>query len=299
MTKFWLSPYHLTFIHSGKRRQGYLLKVQDPDFEQGYADIFPWPEFGDPLFQDIPNLLKVNRLSPLLKRSMETARVDGLARAQKKSLLEGLKRRNHYLVQDIDAFTTEELIEAQEKNFRCFKIKVCRHPEFEISQLEGLRKLLNRNSLLRLDANAMGNESFFKNLESIRDKVEFIEDPFGDCKLWQSQWPFAYDQPGFDFEKVQTSWQIIKPAKQSKEDIKAKKLIYTSSMDHPVGLAHGLLFASQQGPQIYDDGFMSYKVYRKTPFHSFIHEEGPWLSFQPGLGVGFDEILKQQEWTEL
>ena len=170
---------------------------------------------------------KINKLSPLLKRSLETAELDGRARNQKKSLLENLKRRNHYFM---NTLTVDELIRAQNQNFRRFKVKVCQHPELELSQLECLQKLLTKQNLLRLDCNGRGDEEFFKNLEPVRDKIEFIEDPFSNSKRWHSSWPFAYDQPGFDFEKVQTSWQVIKPNKQSREDMKGKKLVYTSSM---------------------------------------------------------------------
>ncbi len=296
MRKLWLSPYELTLTFSGKKRKGYLLKVQDRDFEEGYSDIFPWPEFGDPCYEEIPGLLNANKLPPLLKRSLETAGLDGEARNRKESLLENIKRRNHYLM---NTLTVNELTKAQDQNFRRFKIKVCRHPELELSQLECLKKLLTKQNLLRLDCNGRGDEEFFKNLESIRDNIEFIEDPFSNSKRWHSSWPFAYDHPGFDFEKVQTSWQIIKPNRQSKEDIKGKKLVYTSSMGHPVGLAHGFLFANRQGPQYYDDGFMSHRVYQTNSFYPFIQEEGSWLSFKPGLGIGFDGVLKQQEWTKL
>lgn len=296
MTKLWLSPYELVLNVSGTRRRGYLLKIQTQDFEEGYGDIFPWPEFGDPQYEDIPKLLLENKLSPLLKRSLETAKMDGKARDQKKSLLENLKRRNHYLM---EALTVAELTKAKDRNFRRFKIKVCHCPELELSQLECLKKLLTKQNLLRLDCNGRGDEEFFKNLEIVRENIEFIEDPFNDSKRWHSSWPFAYDQPGFDFAKVQTSWQIIKPNKQSKEDIKGKKVVYTGSMEHPVGLAHGFLFATQQGAQSYEDGFMSHKIYQTNAFHHFIQEEGPWLSFKPGLGIGFDEVLKRQDWIKL
>ena len=296
MTKLWLSPYELVLTLSGEKRKGYLLKVQDQDFKEGYGDIFPWPEFGDPRYEEIPKLLNVNKLPPLLKRSLETAKLDGKARSQKKSLLENLKRRNHYFM---NTLTVDELRKAQDRNFRRFKVKVCLHPDLELSQLECLQKLLKKQNFLRLDCNGKGDEEFFKNLESLRESIEFIEDPFSNSKGWHSSWPFAYDQPGFAFEKVQTSWQIIKPNKQSKEDIKGEKIVYTSSMGHPVGLAHGFFFASRQGPQYHDDGFMSHKLYQNNSFYPFIQEEGSWLSFKPGLGIGFDEALKGQEWTKL
>ena len=329
MTKFRLSPYELTFSHSGQKRKGFLLKIQNQNFEEGYSDIFPWPEFGDPEYGEIPKILKQFQtnfknsitenhlyhypssgkkgnqrvclknpegLPKLLKRSIENAVLDGLARTQKKSLLENIKRRNHYFMTHL---TVDELKKAQDQNFKRFKAKVGFDTEFEIIKLDCLQKLLNKTDLFRLDCNGRGSDHFFTRLELAKENIEYIEDPFKNPGKWLSSWPFAYDHPGFSFEKVQTSWQVIKPNKQSFEDIKGEKPVYTSSLGHPVGLAHGILFAGQQGPQCHDDGFMSYKLYQKNSFSLFIQEEGPWLSFKPGPGIGFDSALKEQKWSGL
>ena len=87
--KFWYSPYKLKFKNAYNKleREGFLLKLQHHDFEAGYADCFPWPEFGDLSVKALLKVLKERDESPLIEKTIHFAHKDGVARASKQSLI--------------------------------------------------------------------------------------------------------------------------------------------------------------------------------------------------------------------
>lgn len=298
MTQLALSPYELKVRGGENLREGYLLRVEFADIGYGYADLFPWPEFGDPTFEQIPQLLVDGDTCPLFEQSLYFAEQDAKARAQKKPLLAGIRLKNHYLISNLQKVTVQDIEKALSKGFTSFKIKLNRSED--LPQFKKIAGSLPPSADLRLDFNTRGVETFFTALGNLKANIQFIEDPYTQPNQWDSQsWPLAFDQPGFGYEEVNTEWQIIKPARQSQEDIFAKKIVFTSSMDHPVGIAHALLQAAQHGTQVFDYGLMSQFVYKDTVFHPFILAEGPWLSIAPGNGIGFDTILARQPWRVL
>src|SRR5712692_10341282 len=66
-------------------RHGSLLRVDD-----GFADLFPWPELGDVPLDEQLALLERGLTTPLTSRSLQLASVDGAARRAGRSLFEGL-----------------------------------------------------------------------------------------------------------------------------------------------------------------------------------------------------------------
>ncbi len=303
MKKVWLSPYSLHFKNSSRKRRGFLLKVSTNEFETGYADIFPWPEFGDPDVDQIKELIKNNQTTPLLLKSFEMAQRDGEARRDQYSLLDGLKIKNHFLVADLNSFDhlskplSDTFLRAQDQGFNRFKIKVCGNSWSEEYKMisDSLTKL-NSNSLLRLDCNLKAPSDFFSQIGFWNSCIEFVEDPFVDHKLWPHDQILAYDHPPFSFDSVRTDWQIIKPAYQNREQIKAQNIIFTSSLDHPVGMAHAFYEAYQFCKPLHDYGLMSHNTYEPNEFYTSVIQEGPWLSFEGGFGIGFQKQLENQDW---
>ncbi len=301
--KVWLSSYQLKTLHSQQVRPGYLLKISTNDFAEGYADLFPWPEYGDPEVHQIKNLILAERKSPLIEKSFLMAQRDGRARAQNQSLLESLRFKNHFLVPDLlslEASQLEDLfIKAQDQGFDRFKIKVCRDWSLEQRILSKSVKHLKDKTKLRLDCNLKAPTNFFNSLLTFKDFIELIEDPFLSSDLWPDQDWVAYDHPPFAYETVDSTWQIMKPAYQNVTDAKANQVIVTSYLDHPIGIAHAFFEASFLGVQKNEYGLMSHFTYEPNEFYSEIQTEGPWLSFKPGPGIGFEEHLKQQDWQRI
>lgn len=300
MKKLWLSPYTLLHVKTGGARQGFLLKIQTSEFAEGYADIFPWLEFGDPDLKDIPKMLRQDPMtSSLLQRSIYFAQRDGLARMQRKPLGLGQKIKNHYLVENIDDRTPEEIQKALQKGFDRFKLKVGRDWSQERQLLQNMSPVFGK-AKWRLDCNLKGQVIDWDYLEAFREQIEFIEDPFPEPNKWSSTWPWAYDQPQFAKDEVSVQWQILKPAKQSFKTIDQKQnIIVTSYMDHPVGIAHSFAECQENISQSHDFGFMSFSCYKETPFHSHFKSDGPWLRTEPDCGIGFTDLLRQQPWVAL
>ena len=129
--------------------------------------------------------------------------------------------------------------------------------------------------------------------------IEFIEDPFLNPEDWgRTNWTWAYDQPGFDSNQVNFEFSVIKPAKQDNYQ-REKPTIFTSYLDHPVGMAHAFCEAAVYGEQILDYGLMSHKIYKPNAFYDYINVEGSKLSFHGQYGIGFDELFEKQNWIEV
>lgn len=296
--KVWLSDYQLEVKATGEKRGGYLLKLQSDDFEAGYADLFPWQAFGDPFFEDIPQLIKKQQSFPLLERSLKMAEKDGKARELGESLLDGVQSTNHFLVTDLEHFLEDDLLEALENGFQRFKFKVCRNMRLERQKLNQWLPHLTKGQMVRLDCNTFGSNEFLEMIEPFKDVIEYIEDPLAK-HFWPVGWPWAFDHPGFEYRRVKTPWQVIKPAKQAFTEAEAPNIVFTSYLDHPVGQAHAAHEASLWGEQKHDYGLLSQHIYKETAFHGHLVSEGPELSFVSGTGIGFDDLWETLEWQEV
>ncbi|MEZ0392617.1 MAG: hypothetical protein ACAH59_10390, partial [Pseudobdellovibrionaceae bacterium] len=112
MIKFWTHRYELTpwqtigAVAEARVRQGALLKVQWPSDQIGYADIFPWPEYGDaPIEQQIEALAK-GKISGLVEQAIWLAKKDAKLRSQNKNAFTGAaKIKNHFLITDYTRFS--------------------------------------------------------------------------------------------------------------------------------------------------------------------------------------------------
>ncbi len=294
-----LSPYQLQLKSQDEVRSGYLLRLQSSDGFSGYSDIFPWPVFSDPSFEDIPRILKeATTLPPLLERSIEMASLDLEARRKKVSLMKNIELTNHFLVTNMDDF--KEIEEAVDNGFIKIKLKCGRNLKKEISFLSTIYKQFRDDLLLRLDFNGMLNREDENLFYPYLDMMEFVEDPYSNPKDWiGSSFSLAYDHPNFTQEEVDFDWQIIKPAKQKNPQENKFKIIFTSYLGHPVGMAQACYQAQVFGKQMNEYGLMSDHVYEKTPFHEWIIKRGPCLSFELGLGIGFDSLLEGCVWRPL
>jgi hypothetical protein len=81
------------------------------------------------------------------------------------------------------------------------------------------------------------------------------------------------------------------------------KYAVTSSLDHPVGIAHACVIASELLQKFPDlmltAGCLSVHAYESNPFSQALQIEGPYLGPITGWGVGFDALLEQLPWEKL
>ncbi len=297
--------------------------VQWPNGAIGYADVFPWPELGDEsLEQQFLNLSK-GRLSSLMEQSIWLAKIDARLRMDKKNAFVGApKVKNHYLISDFTKFNESQLKEAKSAGFTTFKVKAGRAVDEEG---KFIAKFIKQNSVLvRVDFNAKIDfseyERFISHLgPAEKARIEYVEDPIEwDLDAWREiadLLPVAIDQELEKFkldlitEPPPFETIVLKPARIDMEKAIQfansfnLKMVVTSSLDHPVGVAHALYQAAElkkeYSNRLLDCGCLSLRTYKPNEFSSQIQTTGPFLKEIRGTGIGFDDLFDRIEWTEI
>lgn len=305
--RIWVSRYELeprAALNSRvalRSRQGALLRTET-EYGFGYADCHPWEEFGDTSLDNQLELLKNGFVTALTGRSLEFARADAHARAQRKSLFEGLEiPESHALVTDLMDLDAKE-------GFRSIKVKMGRDPAAEAKRLRAL--VAESDSLLRLDFNAtLSRETLDRFLENLGEgikRIEFLEDPMPwnekDWATIRERWGVAL---AADRETEAAEWvdfRVIKPAVQ--ERIPASgRIVFTSYLDHPLGQVSAAWvaasFSKTSGDRLACCGLLSQVAYQPNAFSERLKTKGARLSAPEGTGFGFDDLLLNLEWREL
>ncbi len=326
MIKFWTAKYELVpwgnlGANAGsKPRVGALFKVLWPNGNIGYSDIFPWPELGDAPLQDQLKDLARSQLSPLIEQSIWLAKKDAALRKVSRNAFVGApKIKHHYLISDYTKFTEAHMAELRSAGYSTLKIKVGRSIDEEGKFIS--RQIRQNPVTVRLDFNAQAGmpefEKLFSHLGAAeKARVEFVEDPFPwNLETWTEAAkiaPLALDN---EYDKVQWdqfrtkppfSVVILKPARQDIDRALgwvnkfALKMVVTSAMDHPVGVAHACNLAAELKKfypnTLLDCGCLTLKTYRPNEFSSRIQVAGPYIKDIPGIGIGFDDLLEKAQW---
>lgn len=291
------------------------------DKRVGYADLHPWPELGDAPLQEQLLDLEIGRTSLLIEQAIWLARRDAKLRAKSLNALEGMRKvKNHHLISQYLDVTPENLNEAKTAGFSVLKIKMGRDPEGELSFLIDLLK--KYDFLVRLDFNGKAS---FPHLERLyaalpgsqRAKIEFIEDPVPyTYEVWQELaklWPLAMDNEiknvDWNAKTLPFKVLVIKPARQDVDSTvalgvkKNLRMVVTSSMDHPVGVAHAVRIAAELKKDydslMLDCGCNTLRAYKPTEFSNQMIWQGPFLTSVPGTGIGFDSLLESLSWKSV
>ena len=272
------------------RKKGALLKITDAEGHWGVADICPWPSLGDLSLKD-----EVRYKSSLFQRAIQLATDDLRARQQEVSLLKNKWIDNNILVTQYQDFNFKK---AQLQG-KTLKIK-------GDHAVESLAEVLNAAPThieFRIDFNGiLTKDEFQKFLKFLSPsvKIEYIEDPSTYepeyWNRWNKQRPLAAD---FVPAKENFSFKIIKPAREPLGTF--KNFTITSTMDHPVGVAHALRTAQQFAMN--KSGLLTLNLYEPTEFHEcFIYQNESEINFAPGAlkesGIGMTAQLKQLKWSD-
>jgi o-succinylbenzoate---CoA ligase len=267
---------------------GALLKVVDNDGNFGVADVCPWPSLGD---LDLES--ELSQRGPLFQRAVVLAVTDLDARKNQVHLVDRTEVENHFLITDT-------------KNFDAFAAEAA-----EVVKIKGSKDylglaqwLIEHASLfkiIRLDFNGClsepGFEKFLDLLSvDILKKIELVEDPFPfQLDAWtrlSQKIKIAADFIDSDLKK---KWPVVinKPAREA-FDINSAYL--TSSMDHPVGIAHGLHFAQKLPNKVH--GFLTFDKYDPTEYTAAFVTQGTQLTYESdGYGIGYTELLAKENWV--
>jgi O-succinylbenzoate synthase len=322
-SKYTIQPVHqIGAVATDAPRAGALLKCTWPDGKVGISDIHPWAELGDADIDTQLNALARGKISFLVEQSIWLARKDAILRAMMKNGLEGAtKFKNHFLITDLSKITDQNLNEIKSSGFTTLKIKVGPKPMEDAER--SLKILRSGNFQVRFDFGSKLDFSEYERFLTILDKpakarIDYMEDPFPyDNKSWMEASRLATLAADEQYENVDWSKVkelpfkiiVIKPARQDVDKAihRAKtynlKMVVTSSLDHPVGVIHSALVASEikkEFPnQLLDCGCLSIKSYRPNEFSTKIMTQGPYFTQVNGYGIGFDQVIEGLTWTEI
>lgn len=320
MIKIEYSAYILKKIGVNASRVGALLKVDWPE-GVGYADLHPWPEFGDVYLKEQLKILadhvksgQQTLLSKLQKQSLHFSQLDAEARSKNKSLFDEIEiPTSHYLITREEQISEENLSEVTKAGFQKIKVKVGGEPliaAISVAELAG-----NTSQKLRLDINAQWSASEFKFFadkipKEFKTRIEFVEDPFHSA---QDHWSILSETYGMkfarDFEAGDSyAVRILKPAAEDIFDIAKNEkpevqFVATSYLDHPLGQMSAAYAAAklkqQYGERVLECGLLSQNVYEPTEFSEALSVKGPNFKKIEGTGFGFDQLLKQVRWQAI
>jgi o-succinylbenzoate synthase len=251
----------------------------------GYADLHPWPQFGDAALDDQIRFLSMGRSTRLIDKSLWLAEIDAEGRRQHRNLLTGIfLPTSHKLLTDVGDFAA-----AYDLGFRHFKIKLGANLREETAALANLKDVR-----LRLDFNGRLHlaefSSWWADLSSeVRERIEVVEDAYSDAgagpcpSLCYSDWIFNPEWHG----------RVFKPARDFSEEEyqehRFRRVMFTHSLDHPLGQAGAVWEAA--------------RFYKKYPHlrqpGGFSPVDGLRLKPEPGTGFGFDEQLSSASWQRV
>lgn len=262
---------------------GALLKIVDDQDHFGVADICPWPTLGD---LDLDHELK-NR-GPLFSRALELAQQDLIARKNKIKLNPGKTVKNHLLISDY-----RDVHESTHGH----TVKIKGHRD-----ITSLAQFLNQNAFhfrsIRLDFNSCLTAEIYHQFVSLlsqdtKNRIECVEDPY---PFNEMKWKTSPLILAADFEAAPDwPYRVLKPARTL---VDQEFLYLTSSMDHPIGIAHGLIEAQKHSNKTH--GFLTLDQYEESYFHKYFSTHNENISFDSdGYGIGFETELNQLMWEPL
>ncbi|MBX3021009.1 MAG: hypothetical protein KF799_04975 [Bdellovibrionales bacterium] len=303
--KIWVHPYQLRpRVPHVQPRMGVLVKVEWAMHQVGYSDLHPWPEFGEqPLDAHIDSLAKVE-FTPLAEMSMEFNYIDREFRLHKRNAFLGMiVPRSHRLVFDIETLQAPQLTQWQKDGFTHIKVKMGRDLKRETEAFTQLA--YSSNLLWRLDMNGRLSEKDFtdwwKKLDdSVRARIDFIEDPVNKDEQLKVPGPWADDWSKQKFAKI----RVVKPAREAAEElISYDRVVFTHGLEHSFGQACAAWSAANyygQHPKKTEVcGLAAPDIYEPDDFTRAWSCEGPRMKPTPGFGFGFDELLEKLKWERI
>lgn len=259
-------------------REGALLRVGE-----GFADLHPWPELGDPSLSEQLASLAAGRPALQAQASLAMAAADAQARREGRSLFDGLEIPDSHWP-GIDA-----------------------PPEFDTIKVKGL-DAYPEGRRLRIDFNAtLTPEQFLRIARELpADRVDFVEDPCPwDPKTWrslreQTGLRLALDLAAGPQPAVSDAWDVLvyKPATGATLPPTDRELVVTSYMDHPVGQLFAAWFAAKRTVSN-RCGLMTHVLYEPDAFIERMRRDGARLLPAAGTGIGFDDLLEALPWQKL
>jgi o-succinylbenzoate synthase len=263
--KRWLSA-----IARDAPREGALIRAGD-----GFADVHPWPELGDLPLDEQLSLLARGSTTALTRRSLHFAALDAAARAESRSLFDGLTiPPSHWPGSDPPA-------------------------SFDIAKVKSIEHLPERVRL-RIDFNMTLTADEFLALRLPAERIDFVEDP---CPYDAETWRMLRERTGLrlaldrEVSEDGVDVLVVKPAVQEMPAT-SREIVVTSYMDHAIGQMFAAHFAAAHGITNVC-GLFTHVLYESDAFFERVRADGPRLLAPAGMGIGFDDLLESLPWKKL
>lgn len=317
----YVAPYRLraraTRLNAASPRQefeGALIQIGE-----GFANLHPWPELGDPPLQKCLADLSGKRRWPIVRRAVRCAEMDAAARLNEDWLFEEMEiPRSHFTLPKPERVAVEEALAA---GFATIKLKIG-------SDLIGEGLFLREASAAhpalrwRLDANEKPDRETIRDFllslpDKARDQIDFIEDP---CPFSEEGWqrlhretrvPLAIDRESAPNRSTSRSAQfvVIKPAIDEpwllgeSAAMKGQKVVVTSYMDHPLGQSFAAWEAARLALQfpglVQTCGLQTHHLFEPNDWTAALGELSPEFHPCAWTGLGFDELLDTPLWQQM
>ncbi len=281
----------------------------------GYGCLQCWPSLGDPALEVELESLARGRPGILAARALACATKDGDARRQGISHLDPAAIPPSHATLPPGA-TAHDISAAASEGFTTCKLKA--GPDWADMLEEWERAAAIPDApRLRFDFNASLTAAeaiaFAHSLsDPLRDAIDFVEDP---CPFEVKSWLALRDA---GIEPAADQWcdtpdagqfiGILKPARQDAESVirlaadTGRRLVVTSYMDHPLGVAHAAYWAAaahaagiHHGPA----GLLTHRLFDETLGFPAPSSTGPHWNLQPGTGLGYNDTLVSLPWQPL
>lgn len=290
-----MNIYRSVYQHEpvpGKRCRGSLLKVEFGAWRTGYADLHPWPEYGDLELEEQFNQFMGGNPSMLFFKALFFAAEDATARRSSRNLLSGLDLpASHYLL--LDGASAKE---AMELGYNHLKVKFS-----DIEKITALPK----EARLRVDLHAKFTFADFhlwwEDLpDDVRSRIDAIEDPWHGLGGEFEHPSLLFQDWGHD-----SRWKsrILKPARDICDGGETwARVIFTHSLDHPLGQAAALWEAARfykKRPGLKEVGGFPQDLHSFKDYYHNWQSNGPRRKPTPGHGFGFDEQLHSLRWERV
>ncbi len=296
-------PYGLTPVGPPNRlaastlRRGLLLRWEE-DGVAGHADLFPWPELGDPDLDSLRSDLRTGKTSQLTDAALAWAQREAAAHRAGLCWFPAPDVRSHVSLAAGDR-TQAPLAKAKLAGD---------DPEEAVA-------ILNRSpaTRFRFDLNGLFSDSdratrWWSALSRWRDRIDFLEDPTDLAHVPQARAWFPGARIALDRFAAEELWRhadilVLKPSTSAPAPAPSfgGPLVVTSVMGHPVGQLQALHAAQtwrDSGAELLECGLATHHLYEAHPHREWVVNTDSCLrpSLAKGTGLGLSERLDALAW---
>lgn len=269
----------------------------------GFGCVHPWPELGDATLAECLDDLAGEGKLRLVRRTLACMKADGAARAEGRSLFEGLVVPSSHAT--LPFFDEERVAEAVQRGFSHVKVKAGRELERELAEV---RRLISKwpNLRWRVDLNEMGKVEELVRVfegwsEEERAAVDFLEDPTryhvtGWAELRRATGISLANDRRMNEDEGDSEFLVVKPAVHEMPE-KGRRRVVTSYLDHPLGQVFAAWEAARAGVEEVC-GLQTHGVFGRSEFTEGLGEVEPEFVIPEGDGLGFDDLLEGLPWVK-